>query len=174
MQLQRTNDKAVGGVLAAGAAVALVMVLHHPAASGSNAVERIQDIVFHISWSLKIMLGLTLLVGFSVLFSIASQQAHARKWDIGLLKSLGAPLGTIAAGLLLQFALIAALAAGFGFAVSLAFSRIISHYLFSNLWFFDWRTPTLLLIASVATSVLVTWISVSRTLKTQARELLNR
>jgi len=140
----------------------------------ARLVERLQDIVFHISWTLKIMLGLTLLVGFSVLFSIASQQAAARKWDIGLLKSLGGSLSTITASLLLQFALIAALAAGFGFAVSLIFSRIISHYLFNNLWFFDWRTPTLLLVASVALSVLVTWISVSRTLKTQARELLNR
>jgi putative ABC transport system permease protein len=113
-------------------------------------------------------------VGFSVLFSIANQQAASRRWDIGLLKSLGASKKAVTHGLLLQFALIASLAAAFGFLLSLVFSYVISRFLFNNVWFFDWTTPALLLVSTVGATVLVTWISIRRALAVEARDLLNR
>jgi putative ABC transport system permease protein len=140
----------------------------------ARLVERLQDVVFHISWSLKIMLLLTLLVGFSVLFSIANQQAASRRWDIGLLKALGASGSAITRGLLLQFAIIATLAAAFGFLLSLVFSYVISRFLFNNVWFFDWTTPTLLLVSCVGATVVITWISIHRAITVEARDLLNR
>jgi len=140
----------------------------------ARLVERLQDIVFHISWSLKIMLILTLAVGFSVLFSIATQQAATRKWDIGLLKALGGSRASIAQSLLLQFSAIAFLASAFGFLLSLVFSYVISKFLFNNLWLFNWTTPALLMASSIAATALITWISVARSLRFEPRELLSR
>lgn len=140
----------------------------------SRLVERLQQIVVHISAALKLMLLLTLSVGFVVLFSISSTQASLRKWDIGLLKALGAPLNTIRDSLLLQFFLIALFASTCGFALSLVVSYIISYLLFDNLWFFDAWTPAALLFGCVTVTGVITWISLKRSLNTEARQLLNR
>ena len=139
----------------------------------SRIVKRINEIIEQMSWALTFMSLLCLLSGFVVLFSIASHQARARKWEVGLLKTLGASFQTIERQFLWQFCLISFFAISFGIFLSLLASYFVSSLLFDSLWIFDWKTPLLSLILGSLLTYWVTSLAIKKALKTPGRELFN-
>ncbi|EQC52317.1 FtsX-like permease family protein [Bacteriovorax sp. DB6_IX] len=80
----------------------------------TSLVERISSMMNQMAWALKFMSLLCLLAGMVVIYSIANHQARSRRWDIGLLKSLGAGFQLIKRQFLWQFAIISFLATARG------------------------------------------------------------
>jgi len=139
----------------------------------SRLVERLRRIMEQMAWALGFMAILCLLAGFVVIYSIANHQANNRKWDIGLLKSLGASFSIIRAQLLWQFACISLFAGVFGAAISLFVSFLISNILFEGLWVFDAQTPLISISICVLMTVFISDIATRSALKTRTRELFS-
>lgn len=138
----------------------------------SRVIDRLYTISEQMSWALQFMAVLCLIAGFVVLYSIASHQARAREWDIGLLKVLGAKFHEVRALFLWQFALIAFFASILGLASSLVVSYALSAVLFDSAWAFDPKVPFATILASTALTIIITQWAVARALKVPVKDLL--
>ena len=136
-------------------------------------IQKLRTFLDQMRWALQYMSGLCVLAGLLVLYSIANYQAQSRVWQVALLKSLGARFAEVYATLVLQFALVAVLAAVFGGVVGCFFSWVIAVVVFQGLWVFEWQMPLLLGAGLVLVSVLVASIAVWKTLKMPPTRLLN-
>jgi len=103
----------------------------------SRAVSKIMEITDQMSWALKFMAYLSILVGIVVVFSIAQQEARSRRWETNLLKVLGATFRDVRVVTQIEFAILGFGAAIFGVLLSLITSYIISIVLFEELWRFS-------------------------------------
>jgi putative ABC transport system permease protein len=139
----------------------------------SSLVARIGQMMDQMAWALKFMSVLCLGAGLIVIYSIANHQSRNRKWDIGLLKSLGASFETIRAQFLWQFAIISLISTLLGAMISLLVSYVISAVLFDGVWVFNLLTPTLSIIVCVVLTVFITNLAISKSLKTRTRELFS-
>jgi len=139
----------------------------------STLVERISRIMNQMAWALKFMSLLCLVAGLIVIYSIANHQARSRKWDIGLLKSLGASFGTIRSQFLWQFALISFFSTLLGAIISLAVSFVISSVLFEGVWAFNLTTPLITITVCVILTTFITNLAITQALKMKTRELFS-
>ncbi len=137
----------------------------------SRVIQRIVQITDQMVWALQFMSLLCFLAGFVVIYSIANHQASIKKWDIGLLKSLGASLATIQNQFLWQFLIISFMATVAGILISFIASYLISSLIFENSWKLDWIPPVLSLVGCLCVSLIVTFIAINRSLKTKTIEL---
>jgi len=124
-----------------------------------------------MSWALRFMSLLCILVGFVVIYSVSNHQANQRKWDVGLLKSLGAPFKLIRNQFLWQFLLIAAAACFFGVSISFAASYLISVYVFETAWQIYFVQPILLSLGTLVVTLLVTYLAIRKTLSAKTVDL---
>ena len=138
----------------------------------ANMIDKLRSFLDQMRWALQYMSGLCVLAGLLVLYSIASYQAQSRIWEVVLLKSLGARFGEVYATLVLQFGLVAFLAAVFGGVVGCLFSWVVAVVVFQGLWVMDWQIPVLLGVCLVLVSVFVVSVAVWRTLKIPPARLL--
>ncbi len=139
----------------------------------ARIVKRISAVVEQMLWALLFMSVLGVLAGFVVIYSIANHQARQRKWDIGLLKALGADFKTIRAQFLWQFGLVSGVAISLGATISLLISGILSHYVFDRWGDFNFWTPLVTLVFGVMLTLIVTKRATSRALEVQVKELLS-
>ncbi len=138
----------------------------------SRLIDRLYTISQQMSWALQFMAILCIIAGFVVLYSIASHQAQAREWDIGLFKVLGAKFHEVRALFLWQFGLIAFFASILGLGFSLVVSYSLSSILFDSAWAFDPVVPLATLVASITLTIAITQWAVARALKAPVKELL--
>lgn len=136
-------------------------------------VQKLTLVIEQMSWALQVMSAFCILVGLSVLLALANEQVRSREWDIGLLKALGVTYKNISACFVIQFTLIAGFSALFGGLLSLIGSYIFSLYLFDGTWYFNWKTPIMILAAILAITPLLTFFAIKRGLNFKAKELLN-
>ncbi len=139
----------------------------------SRLVERISGLIAQMSWALRLMSILCLLVGFIVIYSISSHVARSRSWEVGLLKSLGASFSNIRNQFLWQFTSITLVAGCFGIGICLLMSYLISAFLFEGVWVLDLWTPIISLIVSVIVVFLITFFAIQKSLKTKPSKLLS-
>jgi len=137
----------------------------------TRLVERLRGIMTQMSWALKLMAVLCIFAGFIVIYSIANYQAKNRRWDIGLLKSLGADFKDIKGQFRWQYSIISILAGSFGILISLAVSYMLSSLLFDGLWIFNLTVPIASLIACCVLTILITDFASRNALKTKTRDL---
>jgi len=137
----------------------------------TRVMKRLLIIMKQMGWALKFMSLLCIIVGFVVLYSIASHQSSQRKWDVGLLKSLGAPFSVIRDQFLWQFFLISLCACVFGVSISLAASYLISVYFFQTTWQIYLTMPLLSILGTLALTLVVTYLAVKKTLATKTIDL---
>ncbi len=139
----------------------------------SRVIERIVQITDQMVWALQFMSLLCFLAGFVVIYSIANHQATIKKWDIGLLKSLGASFRTIQNQFLWQFIIISFLASMVGLMISFLVSFLISNFIFENTWTLDSTPAILSLVGSLIVSVIVTLMAINKSLKTKTVDLFS-
>ena len=105
----------------------------------SRVVSRILDITEQISWAIRVMAYLSILVGLVVLFSIARYEIQHRFWEINLLKVLGARFQDLRFIVQIEFGILGLFAAIFGVILSNGMSFVISYIIFERLWSFSWQ-----------------------------------
>lgn len=137
----------------------------------TRLVKRLSEISRQMSVALQLMAGLCLLVGFLVMYSIASHQAGQRKKDINLIKVLGAPASFIRNVFVLEFVLLALLAGLMGLFLSIGVSYFISEVLFEGLWNWNPWIPFLSLFLLFVLVATLAHLSVAKVMKTRARLL---
>lgn len=104
-----------------------------------RTVTQALDVAEQMSWSLELMAGLALLTGGIVLFSIARSQVRSRRWELNLLKILGASPGKVRQYILAEFTVLAALASVLGAALSLIVSGVLMWQVFESMLTVDFR-----------------------------------
>jgi putative ABC transport system permease protein len=109
----------------------------------TRAVQRILGLIDQLQWALAGSAGLSLAVGWLLVTALARDAARARRWEINLLKVLGAELRDIRRALDLEFALLGGLAALAGVTTSLAAAAVLARWVVEVPW-----TPALASLAA--------------------------
>lgn len=136
-------------------------------------VERIMSISERMSWSLELMAALSLVAGFVVLYSMASQQVVSRRWDLNMMKILGASASSTRNYLLFEFWFLAFLATLFGIVVGFAASFTVSYLFFDGTYQFDLAWPLFTLVVVSLLSLGLTWLASHRVIQERPREILH-
>ena len=139
----------------------------------TRLVTRLSKIMKQMSGALQFMAIFCLIVGFIVLYSIASHQARLRAWDVNLMKVLGAPFSHIRSLFLVEFAILSLAAGLLGVLISLVLSYLLSNLLFDSLWVWEAKTPLLTLIGLVLVTQVISSFSIMRVLRLKPTLLLN-
>lgn len=104
-----------------------------------RTVTQALDLAEQMSWSLELMAMLALLTGGIVLYSIARSQVRSRRWELNLLKILGASPARVRQYILAEFTVLAALASILGASLSLIVSGVLMWQVFDSVLAVDWR-----------------------------------
>ncbi|MCK5919488.1 MAG: hypothetical protein KAG66_01010, partial [Methylococcales bacterium] len=139
----------------------------------SRVVETLGRIIDQMAFALRALSMLCLIAGLFVIFAITTHQATARKWDVGLLKALGAPWALIRKSFLYQNMVLAFMAGGLGCVVSLALSYVLSLLLFEGVWAVNLKVPLGAWAILMIVIYVITQIAVRGSLRTKASDLLS-
>ncbi|HYX39498.1 MAG TPA: FtsX-like permease family protein [Oligoflexus sp.] len=130
----------------------------------SKLVAKISELIEQMSLVLIVMGWLTVLTGHAVIFSIAQNQALARRWDSNLLKILGADFKVILQATMKEFGWLGAGAAVLGSILGLLASFITGKVIFKGLWQPSLLIPVTVTLALVAVCLLTSYIATRRIL----------
>jgi putative ABC transport system permease protein len=130
----------------------------------TKLVSKISELVQQMSLVLIVMGWLTVLTGHAVIFSIAQNQALARRWDSNLLKILGADFKVILQATLKEFGWLGAGAAVLGSVLGLLASFIVGKVIFKGLWQPSMMVPVAVTLALIAVCLVTSYIATRRIL----------
>jgi putative ABC transport system permease protein len=120
-----------------------------------RTVNDVLDTAEKMSWSLELMAALALLTGYIVLYSIVRSQIKMRRWEINMLKVLGASQREMTVFVAVEFSFLAFLSALLGAVLSSGVSFALSKYIFEGTYTFSWKGPVLSVIFISALSGIV-------------------
>jgi putative ABC transport system permease protein len=100
----------------------------------TRAVERLLALIAQLEWALAGTAAFAFAVGWLLVTALARDVARARRWEINLLKVLGAELGLVRRALDTEFALLGALGAVAGAGASLAASALLTRWVLDVSW----------------------------------------
>jgi len=106
-----------------------------------RTVNEVLKIADQMSWSLELMAALALFTGYVVLYSIVSGQVRLRRWELNMLKVVGAKFGSVSKYLVIEFVILALGAGVMGAGLSMVVSYFISYYVFEGSFVFNWVWP---------------------------------
>jgi putative ABC transport system permease protein len=121
----------------------------------SKVVSKVLGIMEHMTFALKSMSLLCLLVGFSVLYSLISHQISERKKDIFLLHIIGMSYERIFTMLRKEFLFITLIATSFGALFGLLVSFLMSQLFFDGSWHGTIVTPIASIVVSLVLAIIV-------------------
>lgn len=139
----------------------------------SRLVNKLSSIIAQMGFALQAMAWLCLIAGFVVIFSIVSHQMQKKRWQVGLLKTLGGSFASIRNSILIQYGVLSLVAGSMGVIGSLILSYALSRFLFDSYWVFDWKSPLLSFTAIVLISLLVVFGASWRYLRVEPKSLLS-
>ncbi|MGZ3771558.1 MAG: ABC transporter permease [Bdellovibrio sp.] len=137
-----------------------------------RTVEEVLKTADTMSWSLELMAALALIAGYIVLFSIVRSQIKLRRWELNMLKILGASLGSVAGFILNEFAFLSFLSALSGALLSILVSFFLNKYLFESEFTFNWATPLFSVVIITAISLLISFLASLDIVKESALSIL--
>ncbi len=112
-----------------------------------------------MSWSLELMAGLALLTGYIVLFSIVRGQIKLRRWELNMLKILGASWKEVAGFILTEFGYLSLLSAFSGAFLSVFVSFCLNTFLFESEFRLSWAQPMMSVLIITTLSLLISFIA---------------
>lgn len=135
-------------------------------------IERVFDIITQVSRAAQVVFAFTLVAGLIVLLAALEATRDQRRTESALIRTLGASNGTVQGGLLIEYSIMALIAA----TLAVTGSAVIGWLLAEQLFGFDYR-PGLQLIATgfVASVLLVVgagWLGNRSVLKTPPVRIL--
>jgi len=106
-----------------------------------RTVNEVLKVAEQMNWSLELMATLALFAGYVVMYSIVSSQVRLRRWELNMLKIVGAGFASITEYIVVEF-LVLALGAGLiGSLLSVLVSYGISFYVFEGSFVWNWVYP---------------------------------
>jgi putative ABC transport system permease protein len=127
-----------------------------------RTVEKLLEVSEKMSWSLELMAALCLGVGLLVLFSIVSHQVRMSRWDLNLLKILGADSKDTLSSLVLEFGIVGFVSSVIGAALSVGFSAVITRQIFASSLVIDVGPIAFSILFITALSAILAWFSAQR------------
>lgn len=115
----------------------------------NGMVNQLLSVAGQLTQAFRCMAALSLVVGLMMVVAVARQEALQREQEINLLRVLGASKNRIRLLLLLEFGVVASVAAAVAFACSLLGSAVLAWLIFDHLWAMPWLSGALLLLAPV-------------------------
>lgn len=125
----------------------------------ARAVDDVLKTAEKMSWSLELMAALALLTGYIVLFSIVRSQIKLRRWELNMLKILGASGGEVASFILVEFAFLSFLAAAVGSFLSILVSFSLNTFIFESEFTLSWQQPVISVMIITVLSLLVSFLA---------------
>ena len=68
--------------------------------------QAILSVVKQMTWALQVMAALSILAGLVILFCVSREKAHRQRWELNLLKVLGASFGDLRNQVRLEFGML--------------------------------------------------------------------
>lgn len=127
-----------------------------------DVVKTVDDVLAtaeKMSWSLELMAALALLTGYIVLFSIVRSQIKLRRWELNMLKILGASWREIASFILSEFAFLSFLAAVSGALLSMVVSFSLNMFIFDSDFKLSWQQPLLSVLLITGISLVISFVA---------------
>jgi putative ABC transport system permease protein len=130
-----------------------------------RTVNEVLKIADQMNWSLELMALLALFTGYVVLYSIVSSQVRLRRWELNMLKVVGASFSAVTRYVIIEF-LVIAFAAGFiGAALSVVVSYCISYYVFEGSFVLNWYYPAITSVGVCILSALIAYVASRRVVR---------
>lgn len=124
-----------------------------------RTVDDVLSMAEKMSWSLELMAALALLTGYIVLFSIVRSQIKLRRWELNMLKILGASWGEVARFILVEFSFLAFLSAFTGALLSVVVSFSLNRFIFESEFKLSWVQPVSSVVLITGLSLLVSFLA---------------
>ncbi|MEC8866669.1 MAG: FtsX-like permease family protein, partial [Verrucomicrobiota bacterium] len=134
--------------------------------------RKILEIVSQMTWILQVMATLSVLAGLIVLYSLALEKARRQKWELALLKILGASFSDLRCQIRIEFGLLALTAASLGVSLSLATSYLLAEQVFDRVWSFHLAMPLLSVLTVTLLSLLTAELATGKILKAKPSSLI--
>lgn len=131
----------------------------------SRLVQEILKVAEQMSWSLELMAGLALLTGYVVLFSIVRSQVTNRRWEVNMMKVLGASSSKLLIFLVAEGFWVALISSSLGTIISIFASWFLSWYLFDGNFTFSLFWPFVSIFGIICLSVIVSVFAIFDILK---------
>lgn len=138
----------------------------------ARTVNDVLKVAEQMSWSLELMAALALLTGGIVLFSIVRSQVRGRRWELNLLKILGAGPLRVNRYLLSEFVSLVALSAIAGSFLSAVVGPLFLWQIFGLQPAFDLWTPLLTSLFVTLMGAFVAWRASQSVVKEKPLSLL--
>ena len=122
-------------------------------------VDEILKTAEKMSWSLELMAYLALITGYIVLFSIVRSQIKLRRWELNMLKILGASWGEVASFILTEFAFLAFISSFFGALLSIGVSYALNLFLFEGTFEFSLVQPLTSVVIITLLSLVISFLA---------------
>ena len=134
--------------------------------------RKILSIVKQMTWALQVMAFLSILAGLVILYSISREKVHDQKWDINLMKILGASFKDLNNIVRLEFGLLGLLASVLGVGLSSLVSFILAEFIFDKVWSFQILLPLGIVSIVVLLCIITAEWATKRTLKEKPSSIL--
>ena len=135
-------------------------------------VSEVIKIADQMSWSLQFMSALSLLLGYTILFSMVLSQLTERRWEINLIKVLGSDPWSLRKYLSSEYLFLSLMAGGLGSGFSLLVSMSLSHFVFENVYVLDLFWPFMTVALIVTLTLILTWLLTRKILQEKPLALL--
>ena len=134
--------------------------------------RKILSIVKQMTWALQVMAFLSILAGLVILYSISREKVHDQRWDINLMKILGASFKDLNNIVRLEFGLLGLLASVLGVGLSSLVSFILAEFIFDKVWSFQILLPLGIVSIVVLLCIITAEWATKRTLKEKPSSIL--
>ncbi len=137
-----------------------------------RTVDEVLKTAEKMSWSLKLMAALALVTGYIVLFQLYEVRSNLRRWELNMLKILGASGGEVASFILTEFAFLSFIAAMAGALLSIVVSFALNAFLFESDFKLSWVLPLVSVVLITAISLLISFFASLDIVKESALSIL--
>lgn len=133
--------------------------------------QTILSVVKQMTWALQVMAALSILAGLIILFCVSREKAYKQRWELNLLKVLGASFSDLRNQVRLEFGMLGLAASITGASLSTLISYVFSEIIFDRVWSFHWGLPCAITAIVVVLSVLTAEFATKKVLKMRPASL---
>ena len=135
----------------------------------TRGVERALGLLAQLRWAVAATAWTALAVGLVLVFAIARDEADERRWDINLMKVLGARHGLLRASVTVEFAALAAVATLVGCAIGVAACAALAAAVLDVSWSPAWTPLLAIALALPSLAAVTARLAMRRVLRERAQ-----
>lgn len=138
----------------------------------ARTVSTTLDTAEKMSWSLQLMAALAVVTGYVVLFSIVRSQIKLRRWELNMLKVLGASWQDVSKFILSEFSFLSFFAALCGALLSIIVSFALNKIIFESEFILSWQQPLSSVVIITLLSLFISFFASLDIVKESALSIL--